>query len=172
MPSLTDRTPPTWWPELTTAVMIAATSVESLSLSGNGREIVPASCTPKFFATIVGQGVGLRHTWIRKFAVMSVSPAVRAVCRAHDVDNDLVLELVQQFFDVTAGWSLVDAAERGHLELVKQLAATASSNSVSDALDFAAEAGDLGKWPPQRGAVAACSSSGRLHGGGHGPRSR
>jgi hypothetical protein len=41
----------------------------------------------------------------------SVSPSVRAACRSHDADNELVLELVQQFFDVTAGWSLAEAAE-------------------------------------------------------------
>ncbi|OWZ15229.1 hypothetical protein PHMEG_00011166 [Phytophthora megakarya] len=68
----------------------------------------------------------------------SVSPSVRAVCRVYDADNELVLELIQQFFDVTANWSLVEAAERGHLELVKIL-----DGDVSVALDFAAEAGNV-----------------------------
>ncbi|KAE9025769.1 hypothetical protein PF011_g2893 [Phytophthora fragariae] len=76
-------------------------------------------------------------------ARMSVSPSVWAVCHAHDADNELVLSLVQQFYDVTASWSLADAADRGHLELVKLLSVTASAGAVSDALDFAAEAGDL-----------------------------
>ncbi|RLN65394.1 hypothetical protein BBJ29_008166 [Phytophthora kernoviae] len=74
---------------------------------------------------------------------MSASPAVRVVRQAHDADSSLMLGLVQQFFNVTATWKLTHAADRGHLELVKLLNATASQRTARDALDFSVESGHL-----------------------------
>lgn len=92
----------------------------------------------------------LRHQPPALLTMAAVSPAVRAVMSAYDADAPELLTIVHGFHDVTAAWTLTDAAAYGHQPLVESLSARtpALAAAALDAMDFAAESGHfkIVKW--------------------------
>ncbi|POM61635.1 hypothetical protein PHPALM_29323 [Phytophthora palmivora] len=77
---------------------------------------------------------------------MDISPAVIAVCNRFDADNDLVLEIVNAFVDLSSKWNLMRAALAGHLHLVQRLSRRYPNkfqHCCQEAMDSAAEFGHL-----------------------------
>ncbi|KAG2778862.1 hypothetical protein Pcac1_g10960 [Phytophthora cactorum] len=77
---------------------------------------------------------------------MDISPAVVAVCERFDAANDLVLEHVNAFLDLSPKWNLMRAALAGHLHLVQRLSRRNPKKfqrCSQEAMDSAAEFGHL-----------------------------
>ncbi|KAG6960037.1 hypothetical protein JG688_00009803 [Phytophthora aleatoria] len=77
---------------------------------------------------------------------MDISPAVVAVCERFDAANDLVLEHVNAFLDLSPKWNLMRAALAGHLHLVLRLSRRNPKKfqrCSKEAMDSAAEFGHL-----------------------------
>ncbi|ETK87251.1 hypothetical protein F441_08441 [Phytophthora nicotianae CJ01A1] len=75
-----------------------------------------------------------------------ISPAVMAVCERFDAANDLVLEHVNGFLDLSPKWNLMRAALAGHLYLVQRLSRRYPNKfqrCCREAMDSAAEFGHL-----------------------------
>ncbi|KAL3662969.1 hypothetical protein V7S43_011913 [Phytophthora oleae] len=77
---------------------------------------------------------------------VDISPAVTAVCERFDAANDLVLENVNAFLDLSPKWNLMRAALAGHLHLVQRLSRRNPrkfQRCCQEAMDSAAEFGHL-----------------------------
>lgn len=75
-----------------------------------------------------------------------ISPSVLAVCDRFGAANDLVLDRVNAFLDVSSKWSLTRAALCGHLHLVQRLSRRHPrrfQRCCQEAMDSAAEFGHL-----------------------------
>ncbi|KAL4086860.1 hypothetical protein PRIC1_013919 [Phytophthora ramorum] len=79
-------------------------------------------------------------------ATSDISPAVLAACERFGAANDLVLEHVNAFLDLSPTWSLMRAALAGHLHLVQRLSRRSPNKfqrCCQEAMDSAAEFGHL-----------------------------
>ncbi|CAI5709666.1 hypothetical protein KXD40_005430 [Peronospora effusa] len=77
---------------------------------------------------------------------LAISPAVLAVCDRFDAANDLVLEHVNAFLDLSPKWTLMRAALAGHLHLVQRVSRRNPKKfqrCCQEAMDSAAEFGHL-----------------------------
>ncbi|KAG7390048.1 hypothetical protein PHYPSEUDO_009010 [Phytophthora pseudosyringae] len=77
---------------------------------------------------------------------LDLSPAVAAVCARFDAANDLVLEHVNAFLDLSPAWNLMRASLAGHMHLVQRLSRRSPEpfqRCCQEAMDSAAEFGHL-----------------------------